>query len=67
MNAYALPSRAAWHAEGLRWIAALLNQAADRLEQPAAPVAEVSQPSHHVPLPEDYLSDVRWRMLSRTF
>jgi hypothetical protein len=56
---------ASWHASGLRWIGSLFNGAAGFLERREAAV-RAAAPSHG-PRPEDYVDEMRQRLLTRSF
>jgi len=57
----ALPSNAAWHAAGLRWIASIVHQLADYLDRPAP------EPMHVVVDEDEYLAVLRHRIESRYY
>lgn len=61
-----MPSLSSWYADGLRWIGSLFIAAADRLERPSiAPAPLEPQPDYRPA--EEFLSDVRLRVQSRSF
>lgn len=58
---------AAWHAEGLRWIASLFNAAADRLDGPRdTPALALEQTPGYKPF-EEFLYDARFRVQHEMF
>jgi hypothetical protein len=64
MTTLHVPSRTAWHAEGLRWIAGVLQRAADALEQPGDGGLPLEPTSLDYPV-EEFLQDVRFRLHGR--
>jgi hypothetical protein len=62
---FAMPSRPAWHAAGLRWIGSLFVGAADFLDRPSL-AAEPMKRYEHVPA-EELLDDIRFRIGSRYY
>jgi hypothetical protein len=66
-TAYTPVQRAAWQAEGLRWIASVFNAAADRIDSPReAPALALEQTPEHKPF-EDFLFDARFRVQNEMF
>ena len=65
---YNAPRRAAWHVEGLRWIAGLFTSAADRLEstQETPVLALEPTPPQYRPF-DEFLYDVRFRVQHEMF
>lgn len=59
----ALPDRAAWYAEGLRWIAALLDSAASRLDRAATVPASLDPMPRHTSF-DEIVGDLRNRVHS---
>jgi hypothetical protein len=59
--------RAAWHAEGLRWIASVFNAAADRIDVPHATPELALQPTPEYKPFEDFLFDARFRVQNEMF
>lgn len=59
----ALPTRAAWYAEGLRWIAASLASAAHRLERAATDHASLDPMPRHTSF-DEVVGDLRNRIHS---
>lgn len=63
MSAVAMPSRASWYSDGLRWIGSLFHGAADYLDVPSIAPSPLEPRPRYLPH-EEFLFDVRHRMHS---
>ena len=66
-NTYTPTPRAAWHADGLRWIASVFNAAADRIDIARDTSALALEPTPEYKPVEEFLFDARFRVQNEMF